>query len=190
MDVWIATPKGTMWRVEKDMLIVTHIQNSEKQLFALLGSSKRMQSKPSSPEKQWVFAAKDWFCFVNIIIIKEGRALKFHVGYTVFQSTFFKVTHCEKNFLLYFNWNEHFCGRALRGDNKYKFFLNISKTKRTSAKKLTEHCLKVRLNKTACKIWNVFNKVHFWAKHSSVIVRKQGRTKRSRSAVYLHLFTV
>ena len=43
---------------------------------------------------------------------------------------------------------------------------NILKMKHTSAKKHTEHCLThLLVNKTACKIWSVFDKIHFWVNY-------------------------
>ena len=41
---------------------------------------------------------------------------------------------------------------------------NISKRKQTTGQKHVEHCL-THLNKTACNIWSIFDKVHFWAKN-------------------------
>ena len=75
------------------------------------------------------------------------------------------MTRCERSIICWI-WSEItvFAVTCWR-HNKYRVFCirNISKTMQTSGKKHAEHCL-AHVNKTACEIWSVFDKVHFWVK--------------------------
>ena len=69
------------------------------------------------------------------------------------------------NILLDFKWNYRLCGHVLTWQQIQVFCIrNISKRKQASARKHTEHCL-THLNKTACEIWSVSDKVLFCVKH-------------------------
>ena len=54
--------------------------------------------------------------------------------------------------------------RGCRSKNVFFRIRNISKRKQASGKKHAEHCLR-HLNKTACEIWSVFDKVLFCVKY-------------------------
>ena len=79
------------------------------------------------------------------------------------KSTLLKVARCKRPiFCWILSEIRVFLVTCWRG----RFFCmrNISKMKQPSARKHTEHCL-TDLNKTACEIWNVSDKVHFWVKY-------------------------
>ena len=86
-------------------------------------------------------------------------------GFENLNSTFFKVTRCERSIFCWILSEITVFAVTRWRDNNYRFFCirNISKTKQISGKTHTEHCL-THLNKTAYEIWSVFDKVHFWVK--------------------------
>ena len=67
--------------------------------------------------------------------------------------------------LSHVKWNYCLWGHMLTWQQIQVFCIrSISKTKQTSERKHTEYCV-THLNKTAYKIWSVFDKGHFWVKY-------------------------
>ena len=108
----------------------------------------------------------------NPVCCHGNKTFKLILCWTFSRTLLQRIKHicyklAEISFFIIFDENLFFIQQKVPRECPWKnvFFRirNISKRKQTLGKKHAEHCL-THVNKTACEIWSVFDKVHFWVK--------------------------
>ena len=119
---------------------------------------------------------------INVFVVPRRHEIKLLTVFTRNQQ-FLRLHIAKDQYFAGFYWSEItvfpvMCWR----DNKYKFFAYVISQKWSKLKQKkhthTEHCF-MHLYKTACEIWSIFDKVHFWIKNLTPFFH------RSNPSVYI-----